>query len=175
MTSGKAGFCTSCRSLVGRDDEKSCPDCGANLVMLQDEVLESSEQEPAPSIEQPGQRITLSPTADISFGTSNDCDHRVDAQSSDYQASVVYRQADEAYWIIDYGKQRPRTWVNRDPVKSRKLKYGDLVQVAGGSVGHGADAADCLHGGRHVPAGQSHLVRYLRWELLLKDQDGWLP
>jgi ABC-type multidrug transport system ATPase subunit len=130
-SSGKTGFCTSCRSLAGKDDEKSCPDCAAPLVMFADEVLKKSEQEPAPSIEQQGQRITLSPGSDISFGTSNDCHHRVDAMSSGFQASIVYRQADKAYWIIDYGK-RPRTWINGIAVKTCRLEYGNLVQV--GSV-----------------------------------------
>jgi ABC-type multidrug transport system ATPase subunit len=129
MTSEKAGFCTSCRSLVGGDDEKSCPDCAAPLVMLQDEVPKKSEQESAPPIEPSGHRVTLLPDLDVSFGTHNDCSHRLsDPMISGFQASVVYRQVDEACWITDYGTH-PRTWVNRDPVKSRKLKYGDLVQV----------------------------------------------
>ena len=129
MTSGKAGFCASCRSLVGKDNEKSCPDCAAPLVMLQDEVPKKSEQESAPPIEPSGHRVTLLPDLDVSFGTHNDCSHRLsDPMISGFQASVVYRQVDEACWITDYGTH-PRTWVNRDPVKSRKLKYGDLVQV----------------------------------------------
>ena len=128
-SSGKLGFCTSCRSLVGRDDDKSCPDCSVPLVMLQDELPEKDEQSLAPDAEPFGRRVMLSPDSDISFGTHNDCSHRFsDPMNSDFQASLVYHEAERAYWIIDYGTQS-RTWVNGNPVKKAALAYGDRVQV----------------------------------------------
>ena len=47
----------------------------------------------------------------------------------------------------------------------------NLVDVARGTIGNRADAADSLHGSGHIAAGQADLALYFGRKLLLEDED----